>query len=115
MKQFRELPRYDVTHLRGLLSVVINNKKHIIPIRNVSLGGMQIISENEIILDNNEVEVQLIDKKPFHFKLTNAWKYSSDNRFLAGFKINFKDIRSFQRWLQVMRALHLHKSKKKLN
>lgn len=114
MKQFRELPRYDVTHLRGLLTIIKNKQKFTIPIRNVSLGGMQIISEDDLSFDSDDVEVQLIDKKSFHFKITNVWKYRSDSRFQAGYKIKFKDVRSFQRWVQVMKALHLHKSKKKI-
>ncbi len=114
MKQFRELPRYDVTHLRGFIVTMINDHKVSIPIRNVSLGGLQVICNQELYLNDEEVEIHLIEKKPFLIKIYNVWKITNeDNKYQAGFRFQFKDVRSFQRWLQVMKALHLHKSKKK--
>lgn len=113
MKCFRELPRYDVSHLRGFLVTQVDGNKVSIPIKNVSLGGMQLICGQEVLIEISDAEVHLIEKKPFSIQVINVWRERNyQNQYQSGYSFKFKDVKTFQRWIQIMKALHLHKSKK---
>ena len=113
MSYFRNFPRYKVSKLKGkILFPGVSPEQ--ITLDDISLGGIQIRSENKLITkEEMQVEVQFLNES-YHLVLKQVWleEAEDDIPFKSGFKIIHQEIKELNKWIKLLKAMHLLKQKR---
>lgn len=122
MNELRNLPRYNVLHLRpkikfpGLEQISLFSK-------DISLGGIQIYSKDRFTLKSfNEIEFQLGKQEPIPLNVHQVWTeenplFNEEYRpilkedfeelsFRTGLRLKFYDQVALNNWMKFLYALH---------
>ena len=128
-KKQRNLPRYEILHLKPKLSFPALESKEFF-VKDISLAGLQIYCPTEISLKSfNQVTFCLGSQQEFKLNVHQVWgeelvglkeshaailKEKSDEVvYRAGLRLKFFNKVSYNSWLKLVMAIHKTQEKKK--
>ena len=119
MDYHRFFPRYNVFHLEGKATIPGMQGQSLL-IKDISLGGIQTQTQNKILIKEYiRVELHLNTKETYELYLKQIWidEVNTDQGvfFRSGFKIKFLEKEKFEKWMTLLKALHLVRQKQKEN
>lgn len=128
MKNQRNLPRYEVLHLRPKLKFPVLEDQ-VFYVKDISLGGIQLFCTSEISLKSfNQVTFKLGSQQEFKLNVHQVWgedatdlkevyraalKEESERIvFKTGLRLKFFNKEDYNSWLKLIMAIHKTQSKK---
>jgi len=109
----RIFPRYSVSKLKGQIKSSPETTVKL-SLVNVSLGGLQVKTQNKLPFDKIEGFEINLGSQEFKVRVSCIWTEEnlSKGTYSGGFFIRFDDMETFNKWMTFIKALHLlHKKK----
>lgn len=118
MDYYRFFPRYNVFHLEGKATIP-GMEEQLLTIKDISLGGIQIQSQNKIVInDYIRISLHINTKENYELYIKQIWidevKTDKGSVFRSGYKLKFLEKENFSKWTTLLKALHLVRQKKRL-
>jgi hypothetical protein len=128
-KKQRNLPRYEVLHLKPRLFFPALETKEFY-VKDISLAGLQIYCPTEISLKSfNQVTFKLGNQQEFKLNVHQVWgeelesikeehaavlkEKSKDIVYRTGLRLKFFNKENYNSWLKLIMAIHKTQSKKR--